>query len=186
MNLTKIQTQLRNLLMEKHNATYDYGCVMVKYNMSGLFWEDLQDRIKEEELYVEGDSHGREDSPHVTLLYGIHGDVELSEVKELCEDFEPILITFDKVGFFENDDYDVIKFTVSSSQLSDYNKVLEKLPHTDEYPDYNPHLTIAYVKKGMGKEISERFDDVAVEIESNTIEYSMVDGTFKEIKLTKK
>jgi hypothetical protein len=183
--LTKIQKQLRTLLTEKKGVTYDYGCVMLKFNIGQLVWGDIQDRIEDSELCNVGDANGRENDPHITLLYGLHSEVKLSDVVNTCKKFEPVTVTFDKVDYFENDGFDVIKFNVSSEQLSSYNELLKKLPHTNSYPEYKPHLTIAYVEKGLGKEICERFRDIAFSIESKTIEYSMADGGTEIISIPK-
>jgi hypothetical protein len=48
---------------------------------------------------------------------------------------------------FENELYDVLKFDVKREKsLFDCNKDLMKFPHTTDYPDYHPHLTISYLK----------------------------------------
>jgi hypothetical protein len=46
--------------------------------------------------------------------------------------------------------YDVLKFDVNGPNLHDANGELRKFPHTNNFPDYHPHLTIAYLKPGMG------------------------------------
>jgi hypothetical protein len=51
---------------------------------------------------------------------------------------------------FENEKYDVLKFEVVGDNLHETNADLKKFPHTTSFPDYNPHLTIAYLKKGEG------------------------------------
>jgi hypothetical protein len=54
-------------------------------------WKELQDMIDDDDLYNEeaGDSYGRENEPHVTILYGLHDDkdkdieVDIKEIKTL-------------------------------------------------------------------------------------------------------
>lgn len=56
------------------------------------------------------------------------------------------------VSLFKNDKFDVIKFDVEKNKTLEtiYNR-LSKLPNSNEYPDYKPHVTVAYVKSGLGE-----------------------------------
>jgi 2'-5' RNA ligase len=48
--------------------------------------------------------------------------------------------------------YDVVKIDVESQALRDLNAAISQaFEVTDTYPEYHPHVTIAYVKKGMGR-----------------------------------
>jgi 2'-5' RNA ligase len=65
----------------------------------------------------------------------------------------------------------VVKFDVEGKELRALNEIFCKLPNEDSHPEYNPHMTLAYVRKGMGKNFvreSQRFARVPV----NMIEYS--------------
>jgi 2'-5' RNA ligase len=63
-----------------------------------------------------------------------------------------IKITTKNITHFETPDYDVVKFDVKSKDLVKLNKLLtDSFEFTTDYPDYHPHMTIAYVKKGTGK-----------------------------------
>ena len=74
-------------------------------------------------------------------------------VKSVFDNYhEDIHIEVDGVGVFENDKFDVVKFNVNpDGALQHLFDELSKFPNSNEYPDYKPHITIAYVKKGMGK-----------------------------------
>jgi 2'-5' RNA ligase len=90
---------------------------------------------------------------HVTLLYGLHSDVTDSQVIDILKNWKSkdIKISINGIDIFENKDCDVIKMNVESDSLNELNKQLSQLPHTTNIiPDYKPHLTIAYVKKGLG------------------------------------
>jgi len=181
-----IKSRVRNLLTEKDNVTYDYSCAMLNIKISDNDWEGIQNIINDDELYDdEESSFGREDAPHITLLYGIHQDVPFEDVKTIVDTFKPVKITLNKVGFFANDKFDVIKYEFNDKTLNSYNKKLVELPHTNSYPDYKAHLTLAYVKSGMGKEISDRFNGIEpTEYECDEIKYSEPDKEKKYIKLT--
>jgi len=181
-----IKSLWRNLLTEKENATYKYGCVMLEVDIDDEKWGEIQSLIKDEDIH-EGDQYGREDGPHVTLLYGLHNDVEDSEVEELVKQFTPIKLTLDKVGIFPGDEYDVVKFDISDKNLTKYNKMLrDNVEYTNDYPDYKAHLTIAYVKSGKGKEISDLINNdlEPMEFDCNEIKYSRGDKEKLYYKLT--
>ena len=45
-----------------------------------------------------------------------------------------------------------MKYTVDNGILSTVNKHLAKLPHTNRYTEYEPHLTIAYLNPNTGNQ----------------------------------
>jgi 2'-5' RNA ligase len=86
-----------------------------------------------------------ENNPHITILYGLnHNDP--SEVLYILKKFEPFVVKLGKITKFEND-LDIIKIDVSGEGLFDLNKALKKLPHTETYQDYKPHITLSYCQK---------------------------------------
>lgn len=101
---------------------------------------------------------GREDRPHVTVLYGLHGD-DPAEVAPLVTG-GPISMTLGAVTVFAGadtgKDYDVLKIDVESSNLHRLNAALAALPHTQSFPEYHPHATIAYVRAGLGEAYAAR------------------------------
>lgn len=187
MKLQKtIKSLWRNLLTEKENANYSYGCVMITVDIGDDKWEEIQALINDDDIH-EGEQYGREDGPHITILYGIHNNVEDEEIEELIEQIKPIKVTLDKVGIFPGDEYDVVKFEVSDKNLNKYNKLFrDNVKYTNDYPDYKAHLTIAYVKSGRGKEISTTInkDLEAMEFDCNEIKYSKANNDKKYYKLS--
>lgn len=111
---------------------------------------ELGQMIPDEQLTEDG----REDDIHVTVKYGLHAD-DPAKLQELLNGQPPITVTMGKTSLFSNDDADVVKIDVDSPELHALNKkIADAMPHTDTHPDYQPHITIAYVKPGMGKEWS--------------------------------
>lgn len=101
--------------------------------------------LKPEQLDPE---NGIETAPHVTILFGLHGE-QPSALRALAQKFgKPITLTLDALNFFENETHDVLYISISSRDLAKLRKVLSGLPHTDTHKTYTPHLTIAYLKKG--------------------------------------
>jgi 2'-5' RNA ligase/DNA polymerase III epsilon subunit-like protein len=156
---------------------YKYGCVMVDVPVNN--WEEITSWIDPEDIYEgDGDStYGVQKRPHLTLLYGLHKEVSNEEVKSIFDTFEgDINIEVDGVDIFENDKFDVVKFNVNpQGSLQNLFDELSKLPNSNEYPEYKPHLTIAYVKKGMGKKYVK--PDYKYTVKNiNKITYSHSDG----------
>jgi len=46
---------------------------------------------------------------------------------------------------------DVLKVTVVGWKLHDLNRKLKAIEHTEKFPTYQPHMTVAYLKPGTGK-----------------------------------
>lgn len=167
------------------DKNYDYGCVMVDVSVKN--WEEITSFIDNQDLYtVENDNtYGLQDRPHLTLLYGLHKEVTSEMVEDVLKDVKPFDIEIDGVDIFENEDYDVVKFNIKKTDiLQSIFDELSKLPNSNSFKDYRPHITIAYVKKGTGKKYIKsnykwRVNDI------DDITYSMTNGEEFVIKLKK-
>lgn len=161
----------------KESSGYQYGCVMVEIPVSN--WKEITSSIEKEDIYEEeGDStYGIQNNPHLTLLYGLHDTVTPDMVKSVFENFtDNINIVVDGIDIFENEKFDVVKFNVKPDGVLQYlHDELSKFPNSDQYPDYKPHITIAYVKKGTGKKYVN--PDYKYEVKNvDKITYSMPSG----------
>lgn len=158
---------------------YDYGCVMLGFDIPKDKWNKVQDLIDDNDITTE-DGLGREMDPHVTVLYGIHSDVSDEDVEELIDELTSPDIRFNHLSIFENENFDVVKFTIRNRSLEKMNKMFRELPHTNNYPKYEPHATVAYVKKGSGSKYSQTLkDDLDFKLKPTKIIYSKADGTKK-------
>ena len=158
--------------------SYDFGCAMVEIPFED--WNQITGKIDPEDAYeVEGDrSYGIQDNPHVTILYGLHGSVSPEELKSVLDRFNGNLkIKIAGIGIFENEDFDVVKMNVvPDGGLQQLHDMVSELPNSDQYPEYKPHITIAYVKKGSGR----KYEDPSFSREVSEISeicYSMPDGS---------
>lgn len=136
----------------KESSGYEYGCVMIEVPVSN--WDELTNSIDPKDVYTGGDdSHGIQEFPHLTLLYGLEKGVTEDQVKSIIDNFKgEIKIEIDGINLFENEQFDVLKFNVVSYPgLQKLHDELSKLPNTDKFPTYTPHITIAYLNKGEGK-----------------------------------
>ena len=155
---------------------FKLGCVMIEVPVSN--WDDIVSSIDEEDIYTDEGKPGIQDNPHVTVLYGLHEEVSLDQVKSVFENTnERIDIKIEGIGVFENESFDVVKFNVAKNEtLQILNDSLSEFPNSNEYPEYESHITIAYVKKGRGKKY-ENLEYKHVVENLNEICYSMTDGT---------
>ena len=105
--------------------------------------------ISEEDVYDdENNDYGIEEKVHVTCLYGLHDDTNVELLQQQLIPTSEINVNFNSIDIFESGNYDVVKFSVSSDQLNEINKTLtNEFDYQTDFPDYNPHVTIAYVKR---------------------------------------
>jgi hypothetical protein len=128
---------------------YDYGAVLASARPKG--WGDVLSSIDRHDVYSGDDgTYGLETKPHVTVLYGLHEKVHEDLVCRMCQGLggETELKFTGLSAFTDSDDYDVLKFDVESDRLRNMNKAFRGLPHTNDYPEYKPHMTVAYLKNG--------------------------------------
>jgi 2'-5' RNA ligase len=166
----------KKFMNENKRTTYDYGCVMLSLESPEL--KEISNFINKNDLH----EYGIENEYHVTLLYGIHQEVSTSKVFNICAQFKYPKLRLHNLSLFKNDGFDVLKLEVDCDILHKVNKELTKLPHTTQYPNYIPHVTIAYLKPGLGdKYLSLNFTECYAK--PTEIEYSHPDGSLDKIKL---
>jgi len=151
---------LIDLLKENSTSTYEYSCAMLYFHFPNM--EQLHSQIQSEDIYTEeGDkTFGLEDEPHCTLLYGLHKEVTLDDVKEVLEPYQFGPCKIFNTSIFENKDYDVLKFDVQGEILNEINSDLKQFPFTSNFPNYHPHMTIGYLKPGIGKKYVKVLKDL--------------------------
>lgn len=147
-----------NMEMPEGLTSSDLECVMLDvppmnvreafgddFNEDDLFYGDIP-----ELKYAQG-AVG-ETKAHVTLLFGIHpSPMYRRSVNAVLSGWKPEDVFIDHVGFFpstiEGQDYNVIVGHVSPlPNLLEGRARLEVMEHTDRFPEYKPHITLAYVK----------------------------------------
>ena len=171
----------------KHKTTSrEHAFLMVDYE-NNPFIEELQKKIKKDELYTEEDNndYGLETNPHVTLVPCLDNDVDLEKLKTYLEDISEYDILLTDLSKFECENFDVLKCSARSKALLDTNKKIVKDFDThSEYKEYQPHLTIAYMKQGMTDKYLKKILPKLIHLKPKNFHFSYVDknGNEKEIK----
>ena len=172
----KIMSYLE-FMKESTDHKHEYGCVMLTLYCPN--WKEIQSEINPDDVYHHptDPSYGLEDNPHVTLKFGLHPEIEDSQIEEIVNKFKGQNLSLDILGIysFKNKDFDVVKFSVNpTNQIKAINQELSKLPNSDQYPDYNPHITVGYVKPGMAQKYINPNKKLDFKIKG--VEYSKASG----------
>lgn len=178
--------KLRELLNEdRSRKSVEFGCLMayISPKQCDLLSDFGKILVKDKDLYKEGNEYGRDDEAHVTIRYGFTADLTKEEINEIIKDVKSFTIKLKSISIFKasgDKKYDVVKFDVESDILTKLNKKSGKYPNEQSFPNYHPHVTIAYVKKGSFKNETK---DISIEVTVDKIVYSPMKGEKKSIKL---
>lgn len=100
---------------------------------------------------------------HITVAFGINIQTDINLIKEIIKN-RPSYFQITELSLFENDNFDIIKFDVMSSDLRILNHIIKsKMEVKSSFNEYRPHLTVAYVPKGMGIELITRLNKLLYE-----------------------
>ncbi len=148
-------------------------CIMVDVPSKDKILEFVKS-IPNECVYEEAGKHyGKDMNPHVTIMYGL-SPIEENRVKELLSKVpKKVSATLGKISKFENADtpYDVLKIEVHSPHLAKIHEmILKNFENNYKWPQYSPHVTLAYVKKGTCNEYvgNKMFEGTKVNFEDFT------------------
>lgn len=140
---------------EKVDEPDDQGWVGVKLepvnvserlNESGL---DTSVLTNVSDLLPETTNIPGQDNPHVTLVYGLKDKpYEIKDqILKIVEESGLKEVTIEKISHFPIDTgFALVALLKKSNELVKVHEDLLKLDHyTQKYPDYNPHMTLAYL-----------------------------------------
>lgn len=140
--------------------TRDMGCVMLDvapFPVTALVDNGEYELFQHPEPGDHPHSSGApaESVAHVTLLYGLLKSASewAEEVSAVLDGWELPDLTVDHVDFFPSYDPDhdysvIVAKIVVTPELLEGHQRLQLLPHVDTFPDYQPHLTLAYINNG--------------------------------------
>lgn len=135
----------------------ELGCIMLDVEGSEIkniiSEEDLYYTIDPSKFWIKGFVAGT--TPHVTLLYGLiyAGHRSFRKfVDTVLKGWDMDSIEVEKVGYFESvykDEpyYCIVAHVKLTEELLEGHARLELLPHINTFTKYNPHVTIAYIRK---------------------------------------
>lgn len=123
----------------------------------------IKEFIDEDDLYIEKShdgkswSYGSEDDPHITVKFGFNFD-EPDRVIKVLKGEKGGRVKIEEADIFDNNgEYDVLILRCTSKVLGKlHNKLTNDLKTKDTYPNYNPHITIGYFKKGMANKYRDK------------------------------
>lgn len=128
------------------------------------------ENVNDEDIYTdpEDPTFGREDEMHCTVIYGIH-DKRSAGARKILMDFKPFEIKLGKISnFTAPEKFDVLKVDVTGTELHKLHHLFrDNLECTINFPEYKPHVTIAYMKKGKTEKYlgSTKFQGTVLPVE---------------------
>lgn len=142
------------------------GCVMLSTPMMGEVVSRMHDdleRILIGHGYKENEDFEFDKYVHITVAFGINVNTDINLIKEIVRN-RPTYFQITELSLFENENFDIIKFDVMSTDLRILNHIIKsKMEVKSIFNEYHPHLTVAYVPKGMGVELMARLNKLLYE-----------------------
>lgn len=144
---------VKRTIKDDDKFIYKYSCAMLNLSddVSSIVKYWTKKNIPTEHLYISDDKgiNGYSEESHVTICYGIT-DTNPKNLIKIANGYGPIELKFCKVDKFDtNPDFDVIKITMDSDKLRYLNNSITKnMTCVSDFSTYEPHTTLAYVKKG--------------------------------------
>ncbi|MHA1814503.1 MAG: 2'-5' RNA ligase family protein, partial [Candidatus Heimdallarchaeaceae archaeon] len=107
------------------------------------------------------------------------------DIKPYLKDIAGLTANIADIDIFENKDFDVVILKITSENMTELHNKLDELPNNDKFPEYHPHMTIAYVKKGLGKKYKDMDigDLEGASLVFDEVEFSGSDGNKTTIPL---
>ena len=163
-----------------------YAFLMVDYDTPS-FIKNLHSIIPEDELYYQDDNkdkYGCEKNTHITIVPCLDNKADIEKIKKLIDPLTHYKVLLTNISKFECQDYDVLKASAKSMILTDTNRrVCDEFDTFSEHDDYDPHVTIAYMKKGMADKYLQQMLSPLVVLEPKNFHYSWYDENNEEKEL---
>lgn len=162
-------------------------CISEKdYRFSSAVDELPNDAIYGKHPYHTDFADGRERKPHVTILYGLVNASDYFDIRKICQAYGPVEFEIGKVKAFRNPEmeHDVLVCEVISEDLHKLNSAISKFENENNFPDYKPHMTLSYIKKGSLTELEGQSISLTGEVfVANSAVFSHVDGYTLDLPL---
>lgn len=185
MKLTEQISKIKKVMgITESKDKFPYGCAMLYFNQDAL--SNIQKQINPDDLYVEDamGGYGLETEPHCTLLYGLHdNEVTPEQIEDIVGKHTYTTCKAHNLSLFENPKYDVLKYDIKGDNLHQVNDELKQFPFTSDYPDYHPHMTVAYLKPGKGKQYVDSLGGDELDMVPQYAIYSRPNGSKLKIPI---
>ncbi len=173
-----------SVVKDRSEEERDYDSSSTQVNLP----KELADKVREFGKRIPDSAladKGREDQPHITVKYGLKGS-RAGEVRKILEGAGPISAKLGKVSLFTtNPDFDVVKIEVISDDLQKlHQQIADAVPNEEKFPEYNPHVTVAYVKKGEGAKYAGYRGFVGQQLTFDKVQFSGWAGNKENIPVT--
>jgi 2'-5' RNA ligase len=129
-----------------------------------LTWGDYQ---IPDDILLDDFTWGRDDDPHVTLLYRLNFS-HFFTLQKLLEKENSFEIKLGATSLFKKEYFDVLKIDVESNCLHRITqRLMNEMILPKQYPQYIPHVTLAFLKKNTGDFLVENdfFKDKTLKVD---------------------
>lgn len=128
-------------------------------------------------------SFGREKNIHLTILSNLE-ETSADKLKTAINNEPTTCCVLGEIKLFKNNSkYDVVLVEVLNKEVKDLHKnISQSIKSSNKFPVYLPHITIAYVKKGLGDQFlnDKYFVGQEFKIVELVLSYNLTDkGAFK-------
>jgi 2'-5' RNA ligase len=147
----------------EEKSKHSFGCLMamIPVEYGNTIIKFIKHIIPEKSLYIDpaDPSYGyTEKECHATIKYGYAPDLNKQDLATILRGIKPFNVVLHALTQFNNNDFDVVKFDVESPVLRELRHRADKFPNQDKFPDYKPHMTLAYVKPKSFIHIKEKLN----------------------------
>lgn len=165
---------------------HEYGCLMAVLP-DGELRKAITEFVLEIPEFHLG-PNGSELRPHITVKYGFEdSDPEtVQQLRSMLTRIGPIEVELGELSLFKGvDGQDVLKIDVSSPILHQLHEaVSSEFRNADKYPDYQPHLTLAYLNPEISEFYLKNNPFQGKKITFTSLEWSGSDGRKETIPVS--
>ena len=159
---------------------------MVDYQLPEAI-QELQRQINPADLYVvensrSGFSYGMETEPHVTVAPCLRNNVKLDNLKTFLQPLDEYRLELTNLNVFENKLFDVLVCDMKKCEVlhSTNAEIADNYQLNTSFDKFNPHITVAYLKKGKGREYAKLKFPKSVAMEPKCFAFSHYEGDLKK------
>lgn len=157
-----------------------YNITTIVKQVQNVIPKDILNTKYDEKNWIE---NGLQKKHHLTILYGID-DKDENKIKDIVKKYDDIKLSVKDINYFDNRKKSgtiVLKLDCESPELKKLHTELKnKIPNKHKY-DFKPHITIAFLKDFLPKEIEDKLPPIEKEFKIDDIEISTKQGKIKKI-----